>query len=377
MAKFNSYPFWTARFWHGMRLRDWLRLLGSQKYRIHPLRWPLAATVTSTTVLNSLGASAQAMWYSKRIRETQLERPPVFIIGHWRSGTTMLHELMVCDERFNFPTTYQCIAPHHFLLSHWWATRLLWFLVPKQRPMDNMKAGMHLPQEDEFALMNLGCPSPYRRMAFPNESPVDLEYLDMEDIGSRPLADWAHSLLWFAKTLSYFRKGQLVFKSPTHTGRVKVLAKLFPGAKFIHIARHPYSLFPSTMRLWRALDTVQGLQLPKAEQDEADRQRREDYVLQCLERMYASFDEQCSRLAEDQFFEVRYEDLVQHPESTLASIYETLGLEDFEVARPAVSSYLSQRKDYRANPHPELDERIKTSIQDRWANYAARYGYEL
>ena len=29
-----------------------------------------------------------------------LEEPPIFIIGHWRTGTTFLHELLMLDERF-------------------------------------------------------------------------------------------------------------------------------------------------------------------------------------------------------------------------------------------------------------------------------------
>ena len=29
--------------------------------------------------------------------KSKIDQPPVFIIGHWRSGTTMLHELMIQD----------------------------------------------------------------------------------------------------------------------------------------------------------------------------------------------------------------------------------------------------------------------------------------
>ncbi len=34
--------------------------------------------------------------------------------------------------------------------------------------------------------------------------------------------------------------------SPPHTGRIRLLAEMFPQAKFIHLVRDPYSLFPST-----------------------------------------------------------------------------------------------------------------------------------
>ena len=104
----------------------------------------------------------------------------MFIIGHWRSGTTYLHELMSLDARFFSPTTYQCFAPHHFLVSQWLIARYLGFLMPKQRPMDNMAAGWDRPQEDEFALLTLGAPTPYLRMAFPNDPPPYGEFLNMQ-----------------------------------------------------------------------------------------------------------------------------------------------------------------------------------------------------
>src|SRR3974377_1277147 len=40
--------------------------------------------------------------------------PPVFVLGFWRSGTTLLHELLCCDQQFGFPSTYACMNPSHF-----------------------------------------------------------------------------------------------------------------------------------------------------------------------------------------------------------------------------------------------------------------------
>ena len=37
--------------------------------------------------------------------------------------------------------------------------------------MDNMAAGWDHPQEDEFALCNMGVPSPYLTIIFPNRPP--------------------------------------------------------------------------------------------------------------------------------------------------------------------------------------------------------------
>src|SRR5207244_917093 len=107
-----------------------------------------------------------------------------------RSGTTLLHELMIQDRRHGYPTTYECLEPNHFLLTEGFVSRFLRFLMPKERPMDHMKAGFDRPQEDEFALCMLGQPSPYLTIAFPNHPPQCQEFLDLESIRPGQLRSW-------------------------------------------------------------------------------------------------------------------------------------------------------------------------------------------
>ena len=169
----------------------------------------------------------------------------MFIVGHWRSGTTYLHELLTCDDRFATPTTYQCFAANHFLLTDGWLPRLIWFLVPSRRPMDNVQVGWQAPQEDEFALCSLGIPSPYLRIAFPNDSVDYLRYLDMQGVDDPTLQAWQAALRWFLQSMTYATGRQLVLKSPTHTARLGILAQMFPRAKFLHIVRRS----PDDLRL--------------------------------------------------------------------------------------------------------------------------------
>ena len=65
-------------------------------------------------VVNSVLSFLQTLIYGRAVARTELNRAPIFILGHWRSGTTYLHELLVLDERFAFPTTYECFAPTTF-----------------------------------------------------------------------------------------------------------------------------------------------------------------------------------------------------------------------------------------------------------------------
>jgi len=366
-VKANAYPFWSPRFWHGMRTRMWWRLMIAHRFRIHPIRWPMAFLISLTVPINSLLGLMQRWRYGKLIDSTKIEHPPVFIIGHWRSGTTLLHELMQLDPSFASATTYQCCAPHHFLLTEWLMVNLGGWMIPKQRPMDNMAAGWDRPQEDEFALLSLGAPTPYFRMAFPNDPPPYTEFLDMEGTSPQDLSRFEQAMTHFVQLLTFNSHKRLLLKSPPHTGRIEVLSRLFPGARFVHITRNPYSLFPSTVRLWESLDEVQGLQMPR-------HTHIHEYVFECLTRMYRGFERQREKLAPEQLCDVRYQDLVANPVAEVERIYRELNLGDFEPVRDKVAAYVGEQKDYQTNKH-ELDEELKAQIRERWTGYFERYGY--
>lgn len=366
-VKANPYPWYSPRFWHGMRPGAFFKLCGEHRWRIGLHRWPMIFTITPLTMFNSVMAGAQHVWCGKKIAEAEIKEPPVFIIGHWRSGTTFLHELMHLDERLGSPTSYQCFAPHHCILTEWWVTFFFFWLMPKQRPMDNMVMGWSRPQEDEFALLTLGAPTPYLRMAFPNDGPVCMEFLDMQGCSDADLKKFEEALTHFAKLITYKTEKRLLFKSPPHTGRIELLAKLFPGAKFIHITRNPDALFPSTVRLWQSLDDVQGLQWPKHE-------GVEEYVFECLTRMYRGFEAQRPKIDPANIIDVRYEDLVANPVGKVAEIYQQLNLGDFEPVREKLTAFVGEQKDYQTNKHT-LDPALREKIRERWAAYCERYGY--
>ena len=365
---FHRYPFYSPKFWHGMRPATWAGLL-KQGGVPDWSRLPLAATVSLATPINTLGAGLQWACFGRRLAAAELHGPPVFIIGHWRSGTTLLHELLVRDERLSSPSTFQCFAPHHFLVSEWFFRRFANWLLPSQRPMDNMQAGWDRPQEDEFALLNLGLPSPYRRIAFPNNGPVDLDYLTLEGISPESRQQWMRALREFLHAVSIATGRPLVIKSPTHTGRIGYLAQEFPDARFVHITRDPKDLFPSTCRLWRSLWEVQGFQRPGYEQ-------LEEYVIDCLLRMYDGFHKARPSVESSRLIDIRYEDLIRTPVATMRGVYETLRLCDFDPVQASLESWAeTEHRAYETNRH-QLAAATEVKIREQWADYFSRYGYE-
>ena len=154
----------------------------------------MAVLICSFSFVTLLLWLIQEALLGRKIRRTKIEQDPIFVIGHWRSGTTLLHELLSLDLRHTYPDTYACFAPNHFLVSGWWMKPWLRLLLPAKRPTDNMVAGWDRPQEDEFALCNMGIPSPYLTAAFPNRPPQYEQYSDMQGVSP---ATWnGGSRLW-------------------------------------------------------------------------------------------------------------------------------------------------------------------------------------
>ncbi len=366
--KLNAYPFYSPRFWHGMRFSDFVSLVARNKFRIHPARVVMAGIVAQTAVVNSTFAGLQHLIYGRKIKETDVRRPPVFIVGHWRSGTTHLHELMSLDEQFAFCDTYECFAPNHFLVTGKVFPKLVNLLLPNKRPQDNMLAGVERPQEDEFALVAMGAPSPYTRMAFPNNPPEYASFYDMENVDPQELKRFTDAMMYFTKALTFKKTKRLLLKSPPHTGRIAHLAQMYPGARFIHIVRDPYSLFASTRRLWVALDEAQAFQRPKHED-------LDEFVFSTFERIQNAYQKQREQIDPASLCELRYEDLIQNPLGEVSRIYEELNLSGFHHLQPKIEEYLEGQRSYKPNKH-ELSDEIRSQIKQRWSDYIERYGYD-
>jgi hypothetical protein len=233
-----------------------------------------------------------------------------------------------------------------------------------------MATGFNRPQEDEFSLCALGAPTPYERMAFPNHPPVYQEFLNMKGCRAEDLSAFEKALSWFVKAVSFKSGGkQLVLKSPPHTGRIQMLRRLFPDAKFIHICRDPLEVYSSSMRLWRSLDRAQGFQMPKYSDDWL-----QEFVFDCGRRMYEGYLEQSSELPQGDLLEVSYEELVQNPLETLRTIYDKLALGDFSETQGAFESFIRSQKSYQTNRH-RLESQTAQRVYNEWKFYFDRFGY--
>lgn len=357
------FPMWT-----GVRLVPWLRLLARNGFRVAPSRLPRAAAITAASIAGEAMRAIQLGIWGKGLEQSRIEADPIVILGHWRSGTTLLHELLACDPRLVAPSTVQCACPSHFVLSEQFAQDYLGFLLPEWRPMDGMPMGYERPQEDELALCNLGFPSPWWIVAFPNEPPPDPLYTDLERVSEAERDRWIRAWTDFLRHVQFEHPGRLVLKNPLHTYRVPLIRTVFPKAEFIHIVRDPHDLVPSCLHFWKRMFDHYGLQRARCRD-------LEEQVFDSITAMDQRISTTWETVPEPQRFRTRYEDLVADPIGVLRAIYDHFAWPGIEAALPRWQAYLDSQRDYRRNDHPR-DDALDARIADRLAGVLTRNGYE-
>jgi len=317
-------------------------------------------------VNNSCLGMIENLLYSRRIREHQ-PKSPVFILGHWRSGTTLLHNMLSLDPQFTTTNLYHVLAFHHFLTTEKVVTGLTGRFLPKTRPMDNMEVSWQAPQEDESILCNLTLMSPYLMLAFHENSAIYDRYFDMQSLSPEELQEWKDAFLLVMKKIT-LKKNQIpLLKSPTHSYRIKVLLEMFPQAKFINIIRNPYAVFPSTVNLRKQMFRENGFCKPNYSTIEED-------VFKTYERLFQTMDRDTKLLAPGQYVEIKYEDFEQDILGEMKKIYNHFQFDGWEVVQKAIEPQLQGLKSYKKNKF-KMEEGLQRQIYERLKFVFDKYGY--
>jgi hypothetical protein len=350
----------------GVTFGRWVRVLRENRFAVAPSCWPRALSITFQSLQNSV-----FHWNDRRLTGAALDGvdvlPPVFVLGHWRNGTTHLHNLLTVDRRFAFPSNYECLFPLTFLTAERFQSRVVDFFLPARRPMDNVQWTMQSPQEDEFAQCVTSFKSPCMKWAFPRRWDQYEKYLTFRGVPERDVAEWRAALLEFLRKLTWKHGRPLVLKSPPHTCRIKLLLEIFPGAKFVHIHRDPFVVFPSAKRTHET--NIEWHRLQRAPSGVDDR------ILRTYREMYDVFFEERGLVPAGQFCEVGYEELERDPIVEVRRIYEALGLPDFSEVEGALRGYVESIAGYRKNRHPELSGELRGRISREWRKSIEEWGY--
>ena len=309
--------------------------------------------------------------YKKLLENKPLEEDPLFILGHWRSGTTFVHNVFSCDKQFGYTTTYQTVFPNAMLFGQRFFKWIMGSIMPDKRPTDNLELKPDLPQEEEFALLGTTPYSYYNFWIYPKKMREYCDkYLLMKDINSEELNMFNRAFVRLIKTSLHNTGGKrYLSKNPPHTGRVEELVKLFPNAKFIYLMRNPYTVYESTKSFFTG--TIQPLKLQDISNEEL-----EDNFVDIYAKLYDSYQEQKSAIPAGNLVEIKFEDFEIDPMGVTKSIYEKLSLDGFDDAKEAIEKYVSKKKGHKKNQYVYADT-TRNIVEKKWSRALTDWDYKL
>jgi hypothetical protein len=352
--------------------RSWLKLL-RENGDVDPRFLPRILVVTLFSLMTSPLRVYERLRYDAVLNRTPVHPSPIFIIGHWRTGTTHLQNLICQDKNFNFVSTFQAMTPGFCLVGNGplehtlgWITSLLY----QTRLIDNIPLLMDTPQEEEYGIANL-CPYSFLHMfSFPRQAEKFFNrYVLFKDLPENELIEWEQIYLKLLRKTSLMTNGlRPVLKNPAHSGRLSAVIRLFPEAKFIHLYRNPYHVYLSTRRLYQVV-------LPRSQVQQIEWDKLEAFLFRFYTQLMHKFLADKALIPPQNLVEIKFEELEENPLEQIGRIYQSLGIAGFDQAQTSIQSYLDSIAGYQKNEYI-LNRDIIDKVNRHWAFAFEEWGYE-
>jgi hypothetical protein len=235
--------------------------------------------------------------------------------------------------------------------------------------MDAVSLHVFSAQEEEFAIAAMCRQSPYWGLTFPRRVAKHDRYIFVGQLPDGELKTWRRNYLLFLRKLTFWSRKRPLLKSPYNTARVATLREMFPNAKFIHIYRHPYAVYPSNIHAAR-----EGFVMFQV-QDPDPRDSFETRFLDKYRALEEAFYRDAKKLPAGDIAEVRFEDLERDPIAEIHRVYSELGLELHPRLRRRLERYLESIADYKKNRLKELSESQRREIDAVMGSLMEQWGY--
>jgi hypothetical protein len=260
-------------------------------------------------------------------------KTPVFVLGHARSGTTLVHRLMSRDgERFSSFKLYECYFPSLLQKKaiRWGArcdARFLGGRLAKRvaaweerryaKIRDVHAMSLSTPEEDDIVFY-ASCASGMWITELPYLGEIDFYWIDQraERRRKRMMRFYADCV----RRQLYLNGADKIHlsKNPVFAGRVETLIEAFPDARIVVPMRNPYETIPSLLKLMKVSWGL--MHWPE------ERMQRSLRIL--AEQSFHTYRyplEVVARHPETGSTVIDYRELVAEPRRTIERAYEELG----------------------------------------------------
>ncbi len=316
-------------------------------------------------------------------RRTRIERP-VFIIGNFRSGSTLLHRLLAGAPGATAMKTWEIyfapsITQRRFWQGLWtvdgWLGGALRRAILRAQDRRLGEVSMHRvrldePEEDEGLFLYLW-DSLFNAFFVPRNDSLSPYWRYDEAVHHwrrrRAMCFYREVV---RRHLALRPPGAIyISKSPSFTVRSASILEVFPDARFIELARHPFDCVVSTVG-WLSY-AWHFFASPRA------RFPFLDDVLVMTRHWYARPQELAARLPADQYVLIRFEDLVSRPTEVVPAALLRLRIDPDDRLRVALRRLQERPRTSRTDDH-SLDELGISDAQAlaRYGPAMVRFGYE-
>jgi hypothetical protein len=289
---------------------------------------------------------------------------PIFIVGNFRSGTTLLHRLIAKDPQFTGMKTWEIYVAPAIIQRKFirWVLKINQFIGnPIQKVIKGFekslkhysymhKTGLNEIEEDSHIFFHLW--SSYDLFAFFPFPELIRPYIYYDE--EVPDEQKEDEMAYYQEVLQrhiYSNNGKhYISKSPQYSPKVKTLHKKFPDAKFINLVRSPLNVIPSSVSMFSNHWKTYG--------EPADEypQVGPEVIREQAKHWYLYPHQYLKHLPHNQYAVLRYKDLVNDPKSAIEGIYQQFGLEISPKYQSILAEESQKAKQYKSNHEYHMEK---------------------
>lgn len=276
---------------------------------------------------------------------------PVFIIGHPRSGTTMLQRSLTSSGDFVIFRLWELLFPS--LTARKIIGPVINRMIRAGKDVIMPKRVGHLAalgevDEEDFLFLFHALTQfypPLAGLAFSAEDFDDIVFCDDLPVSLRRASmDWLDGCL--RRQMLYTGRQRVVAKMNYSALRVRTLLEAYPDARIVYLVRSPFDTIPSHLSLHQNVCYHQWGKdrIPSAVLDRYIRRRYEHNVslYRYVENLLAAGD-----LPESRMITVRYEDMMRDLEGEVGRVASFCDLNLSDALHSSIAAQAEIQRDYK------------------------------